>query len=243
MCWLRSLLATIAIASGAFAGELNYAIQGGDQLSITAKDVEQQAWKIFNGEKAPLIIVAAVVNGSLVVEEFKWPFDTQPSPTPEPEPQPGPPTPHPNSVTSLIWIEESEARQPSQAAALIDKSIREAISQRRISFRVVDVDVKDEKGETPSDLAALIDAAKSKGLPVVFGLDANGKTVLEAKVNTREDFESLLRRLGVAVVEQRKEPVGSSPPQSQSKPAQPQSSGSCASGSCPTTGRWLIRRR
>lgn len=161
---------------------------------------------------------------------------------PGPQPPPGP-TPQPATLSSLIWIEESEARQPSQAAALIDKSIREAISQRRISFRVVDVDVKDEKGETPSDLAALIDAAKSKGLPVVFGLDANGKTVIEAKVNTREDFESLLRRLGVAVVEQRKEPVGSSPPQSQSKPAQPQSSGSCASGSCPTTGRWLIRRR
>jgi len=164
-------------------------------------------------------------------------------PQPPPGPRPPEPTPQPATLSSLIWVEESEARQPSQAAALIDKSIRETLNQKRVAFRVIDVDVKDENGQTPSDLVALIEAAKSKGLPVVFGLDANGKTVVEAKINTREDFEALLRRLGVAVIEQKKEPVGSSPPQSESKPAQPQSSGSCASGNCPTTGRWLLRRR
>lgn len=160
---------------------------------------------------------------------------------PGPLPPPGP-TPQPATLSTLIWVEESEARQPSQAAALIDKQLREAMSQKRISFRVVDVDVKDEKGETPSDLVALIEAAKAKGLPVVFGLDANGKTVVEARINTRDEFEGLLRRLGLLA--EKKESVAA-PPQSAAKSAapQPQASGSCASGACQTPTRWLIRRR
>ena len=236
MCWLRSLLATIAIASGAFAGELNYAIQGGDQLAVTAKDVEQQTWKIFNGEKAPLIIVAAVANGKLVVEEFKWPFDTQPSPTPEPEPQPGPPTPHPNSVTSLIWIEESESRSADVAAALVDLNLRQQLSQKKMGFRVIDVDVVDENGETPGDLRPLIVAAKAKGLPTVFGLDSEGRTVLEARITSGEQLRELVKRL-TGASNQGQEQKPTTPPPVQTQPAATQESNAksaCPSGSCRT---------
>lgn len=226
-----SVMLYAVLGASASAGDLSYTAAGGESLNVTVANATQQQWKLFDNGR--LIVVAAVVDNKLVVEKFDWPFEPVP---PEPEPQPGPPTPHPNSVTSLIWIEESESRSADVAAALVDLNLRQQLSQKKMGFRVVDVDVVDENGETPGDLRPLIVAAKAKGLPTVFGLDSEGRTVLEARITSGEQLRELVKRL-TGASNQGQEQKPTTPPPVQTQPAATQESNAksaCPSGSCRT---------
>ncbi len=176
------------------APSLEYTFQGGDRLTVAVVGADQQLWKILQVGSEHKVLVAAVKDGRLVLEEFSW---TGPRPQPGPGPQPGPqpqPTPGPKTV---IWIEESGERTAQQAAALTDRKLRETIASARWTLRVADVDVVDETGRPPSDLAPYLERARQAGLPWLVILD-QGREVYTGKAPPDlPSLAALLRRYGL----------------------------------------------
>lgn len=253
MRWIVLLLA-VAMAPLATAGDLEFQATGGEQLTVKAR-ADQQKWVVLNER----ILVAAVVDGRLIVEDFNWPPGPQPTPpNPEPGPQPNPqpqpqPTPGPKTV---LWIEESSQRTPSQAAAVIDAKIRQTIQSAGWKLRVVDVDVVDETGKPPADLAGYLDAARQAGVPRVFILQDGRELYAGAAPSSVSSFLDLLRRYGLPVGTPGDEPRG--PTGAQRQPAaeseltetlddRPVSQTEhCPTGQCPApqlpTRRWRLFR-
>jgi hypothetical protein len=251
MRWIVLLLA-VAMAPLATAGDLEFQATGGEQLTVKAR-ADQQKWVVLNER----ILVAAVVDGRLVVEDFNWPPGPQPiPPNPEPGPQPQPqPVPGPKTV---LWIEESSARTPSQAAAVVDKAIRDALAAARWTLRVVDVDVVDETGKPPADLAGYLDAARQAGVPRVFILQDGRELYAGAAPSSVSSFLDLLRRYGLPVggpaeqTEQSGAPAGSrqeASPENENATEheeQTQPMSACPTGQCPVptapVRRWRLFR-
>lgn len=237
-----ALAAAAVLSLNAFAGELAYHFEGGSELKVRAV-AEQQAWKVYDRGQDQLIVVAAVVNGKLVVEEFKAPFTPEPNPQPNPKPDPQPnPQPGPKTV---LWIEETSDRTPSQAAAVIDAQIRAALQAAKWSLRVVDKDVVDETGKPPADLAPYIESAKAAGLPRVFILQDVRELYAGAAPSSVSSFLDLLRRYGLPVggpaeqTEQSGAPAGSrqeASPENENATEheeQTQPMSACPTGQCP----------
>lgn len=233
------------------AGEIQFQASGGDQLTVKAK-ADQQKWLVLNER----IVVAAVVDGRLIVEDFGWPPGPQPTPpNPEPGPQPQPepqPVPGPKQV---LWIEESSERTPSQAAAVVDKAVRDALAAARWTLRVVDVDVVDETGNPPADLAGYLDAARQAGVPRVFILQDGRELYAGAAPSSVSSFVDLLRRYGLPVGPPGEETGGPAGAHPQPPPRQPAAEAqlgpllqteNCPTGQCPAptipTRRWRLFR-
>lgn len=245
---LHVLLLLGALAAGPLsAEELRLRVEGGDQLSVHAV-AQQQQW-ITHGEK---IWVAAVANGKLVVQEVSLRVSPQPGPGPQPEPEPGPqPGPQPGPAPkTVIWIEESGQRTPQQAAALTDRKLRETIASSGWMLRVADVDVVDESGRPPSDLAPYLERARQAGLPWLVILE-DGRELYTGKAPPDlSAFVALLRRYGLpigGVVKDEGPAAAAVPPADDAPPKTDQqaSPGNCPTGQCPTqvpVRRWRILR-
>ena len=239
-----ALAAAAVLSLNAFAGELAYHFEGGSELKVRAV-AEQQAWKVYDRGQDQLIVVAAVVNGKLVVEEFNAPFTPEPNPQPNPKPDPQPnPQPGPKTV---LWIEETSDRTPSQAAAVIDAQIRAALQAAKWSLRVVDKDVVDETGKPPADLARYIESAKAAGLPRVFILQNGRELFAGAAPPDRSSFASLLSKFGLVVGDSERDAEAPRPgQQEEKKPENANSQSACETGSCPVqtvpTYRWRFLR-
>ena len=125
--------------------------------------------------------------------------EPEPNPQPDPSPNPNPnPQPIPHGPISLIWIEESSERTPEQAKAITDQSIRDALKKAGWTLRIADVDVMNENGQPPDDLAAFIAAARRDGVPRLFAIDDKGAEVFNGKAPAnRDEFLAILRRLGL----------------------------------------------
>lgn len=82
---ISALVVWFLLASWAASQNLQFEAQGGPVLTIKAK-AEQQQWLVLGGKT----LVAAVVDGKLVVQEFTWPPNPGPNPGPEPGPEPKP---------------------------------------------------------------------------------------------------------------------------------------------------------
>jgi hypothetical protein len=244
--WAFGLVASLASLAGPwlFAEDLRLELQGGPQLTVKAV-AEQQQW-ITHGDK---IWVAAVRGGKLVVKEISLGSPPEPGPGPEPGPRPEPqPGPGPKTV---IWIEESGQRTPQQAAAIIDKNVRAAIDAARWTLRVTDVDVVDESGRPPADLAPYLERARHAGLPWMVILE-DGREVYTGKAPP--DLPSLvilLRRYGLPIGGAVKEdgPAGAAASPAREAPPKAESpqptADNCPTGQCPTqvpTRRWRIFR-
>lgn len=243
---LASALA-LCVAIPAYAGELSYQATGGPSLVVSVKDANQQVWRIQSDGS---ILVAAVVEGQLILEEFQWRLSPGPKPEPEPEPQPEPEPepPVPDAPKTVIWIEESASRTPSQAAAIIDKQIRQAIEKSGWRLRIVDKDIVDENGKPPVELAPYLDSAKSAGLPRLFIL-ADGKELFAGAVpEDTAGFVSLLRKFGLRVDPGNAQPESSSvEKQSTTKKEQSTTAAAtCEDGKCytptSTVRRWRLFR-
>lgn len=254
VAWVVSCAAAIAAA-----GDLAFSISGGQSLTVRAK-AEQQEWRLF-GKTA---LVAAVVDGKLIVREFVLPFDSSPQPDPTPEPQPDPdpqPQPQPGPKT-VLWIEESADRTPGRATAVIDAAIRAAIQKAGWSLRIVDVDVVDENGRTPPDLAPYISSAKAAGLPRVFILRDGMEIFSGIAPPDAPSFRTLLSRFGLPVEVSAKEaetfnrvlkPVetnqgaGTQEKEEKTNQATQSQGAACPTGQCPTqtaptNRRWRLVR-
>jgi len=230
--WLVTIIASL-LSTAAFADGLQFEATGGQQLTVRAK-AEQQKWLIIKDS----ILVAAVVDGNLVVEQFAWSPGPQPTPpNPEPGPQPEPePQPIPSGPKTVIWIEESGDRSPSQAAAIIQREIRAAIERAGWHLRIVDQDVVDETGKTPADLAPYIDAAKKAGLPRLFILQDGTEIYAGVAPPDASSLSALLSRFGLVVGSARTV----DPPPPVSSPTGPEEA--CPTGRCPVPANPTIRR-
>lgn len=222
---------------------LEYTFQGGDRLTVAVAGADQQLWKIFRIGDEQKILVAALKNGRLILEEFSWSGPRpQPEPGPGPEPQPGP-SPGPKTV---IWIEETGERTPQQAAALTDAKLRAALAAARWSLRVADVDVVDESGRPPSDLAPYLERARQAGLPWLVILE-DGRELYTGKAPP--DFPSLvalLRRYGLPWPAEAAEASAGRQVETPANSPSPQA-GACEKGTCSAPAlvpvpRWRILR-
>ena len=240
--WLLTIIASL-LSTAAFADGLQFETTGGQQLTVRAK-AEQQKWLIIKDS----ILVAAVADGNLVVEQFAWspgPQPTPPNPEPGPQPEPEPqPVPGPKTV---LWIEESADRTPGRAGAVVDAGIRSAIQKAGWSLRVIDIDVVDENGQPPSDLAPYLMAAKQAGLPRVFIFQDGREVYAGAAPPDVSSFANLLRRYGLPVGTPGGEPrgpTGSSP--DVARPKQEAAANGCPTGRCPVptipTRKWRLFR-
>ena len=155
--------------------------------------------------------------------------EPEPNPQPDPSPNPNPnPQPIPHGPISLIWIEESSERTPEQAKAITDQAIRDALKKAGWSLRIADVDVINEYGQPPDDLAAFIAAARRDGVPRLFATDDKGAEIFNGKAPAnRDEFLAILRRLGL-------KDVATSETQAKSN--------SCSNGNCQTRTRYRLFR-
>jgi len=241
--WMHVLVGFGMLTLGPLrADEMRFQVEGGAQLSIRAV-AEQQQW-ITHGEK---IWVAAVANGQLVVKDISLSVSPQPDPGPQPQPEPGPepqPAPVPKTV---IWIEETGQRTPQQAAAITDAKLRAALTAARWTLRIADVDVVDETGRPPSDLASYLERAKQAGLPWLVILE-NGRELYTGKAPPDvSSFANLLRRYGLPVGTSGEDagvPIGTSVADKHKETSK--GTASCPTGTCPaqtpSTRRWRLFR-
>lgn len=124
--------------------------------------------------------------------------DPNPNPNPNPDPNPNP-NPIPSGPYSLLWIEESAERDANRAAAIINADIRLALRDAGWTLRIIDKDITDENGKTPTELAPYIDAAKKDGLPRLFILDKAGVEVyVGAAPKNVDDFKTILKKFGLS---------------------------------------------
>jgi len=111
-------------------------------------------------------------------------------------PGPDPLPPPPSNVAAVVIVIESSQQTPSQAAVILDKVWRTYLSGRKIPFRVVDPDVKDETGRVPSDLAPSLSAAKVTPGPDVCFVGADGSVTCKSLPAIPADMLELLKRIG-----------------------------------------------
>ncbi len=186
-----------------------------------------------------ILIVAAKGDPPVIALYRLAAFDAPepgPGPEPKPDPEPGPnpdPQPNPRGPLSLIWIEETADRTPEQASALTDSELRDAIRKAGWSLRIADVDVVDEAGNPPSDLAAYIASAKRDGVPRMFAVDAAGAEVFAGRAPANKDeFAAILKRLGLSLAGEEKPKYVRVIKEPEQKPEEAED---CPTGNCPVS--------
>ena len=153
-------LAVYVLTVGLAAGQtLEFEAQGGPVLTIRAK-AEQQQWLVLGGKT----IVAAVVDGRLVIQEFAWPPEPGPGPNPGPNPGPDPgPTPKPTHWQAAFFVESDNLDNltPAQQALLASLLVRKDLEAK--GHRLVGVFDPDTAGTvTDQNLKAWFAAAQGK---------------------------------------------------------------------------------
>lgn len=117
-------------------------------------------------------------------------LSSSPEPNPDPEPEPNP---QPSNIVAIYWVEETLERTPEQAILLSSKKVRDSIQQKGLSFQVVDKDIKNEFGQTPTNLIPIISAAKK--IPSLVLLNKEGKVTVIDTPKDENEFISLLEGL------------------------------------------------
>jgi len=150
----------------------------------------------------------------------------------------------------LFWIEETADRTPQQAAALTDKTVREALAKAGWTLRVADDDVVDVDGKPPPELAPFIQAARSDGMPRLFAVDPAGAEIYAGKAPANAaEFRQLLGRLGLPLIKPTPPAPQQPPPETATEtPPIPKTTNpaDCPTGTCPVnrvpTIRWRVFR-
>jgi hypothetical protein len=176
----------------------------------------KRALVFSSGRPMQVVIVAAGYVGGQVYLTFhsfingsNSPTPPNPGPGPSPNPDdPKPPRPVPPFI--LLWIEETTERTAAQAQAQNDLAIRQALQRAGWQLRVVDKDIRNEKGEPPSDLAPWIEKAVKLGLPRLFVIDKTGRYLSYSAPRDRGEFLKILTDLGLVI--QRAEQLPSTRP-------------------------------
>ena len=157
--YFLALAVYLAVAPLAAGQTLQFEAQGGPVLTIRAK-AEQQQWIVLGGKT----LVAAVVEGKLVIQEFAWP----PTPGPKPEPEPPQPKPEPDPQPVKHWqvaffLESNNLDNlpPAQQTLLASLLVRKDLEAK--GHRLVGVFDPDTAGTvTDQNLKAWFEAAKGK---------------------------------------------------------------------------------
>jgi len=117
---------------------------------------------------------------------------------PEPPNPPGPVPPKPSPVgKSIWWLEETTERTPGQAEAITDPVSRQAMAAAGWKFRVFDKDVRDEHGQTPSELKPVLAEALKQGLPLLYIYDGTAKAYFRKVPESANEFRTILSEFGI----------------------------------------------
>jgi hypothetical protein len=119
---------------------------------------------------------------------------------PIPPVPPVPPDPTPNPVTGkcyVVIIEETEQAAKDRNKYLNDKALLDYVKSKNWKFEIVDKDVVDKNGKTPSDLKPYIDRAKNKDLPYVYVVTDKGQVRYENRLpKTPSELLTELKKVG-----------------------------------------------
>jgi len=174
--FLSALVVFLLLAGVGFGQSLQFELAGDGQLSIRAK-AQDQRWILLGGR----ILVAAVVDGKLQVEEFTWtakPYPPQPGPNP-PDPGPTPPEPNPPNpppppppdtkwqVAIFVESNDLDNLSPSQKTLLASLLIRKELSEKG-HYLVGVFDPEAAQTITDEALKPWINAVKGKKLPLLL---------------------------------------------------------------------------
>lgn len=151
---LLALCPVVAVAQPT----LTFEMTGGPQLTIRAK-AEQQQWLVIQGK----VLVAAVVEGQLVVQECTWFPGPQPEPQPEPKPEPKPMKWQVAVVVETDRLDNLPASQQSLLASLL---LREELTQQ--GHRLVGIFDPDASSTATDNIKPWFLAAQGKELPVLL---------------------------------------------------------------------------
>ena len=103
---------------------------------------------------------------------------------PRPPPIPDP-TPTPTPTASKMWIvviEETANATQARGLFFADKALKARIDEKGHHFALADKDVKDAKGNVPSDLAPWLTRASGKTLPHLFLIAPDGATLYSGEL-------------------------------------------------------------
>jgi len=94
-------------------------------------------------------------------------------------------------------LEETAERTPGQAEAITDRVSRQAMAAAGWNFRVFDKDVRDEHGQTPSELKPVLAEALKQGLPLLYIYDGGTKAYFRKVPESANEFRSILAEFGI----------------------------------------------
>lgn len=213
-----ALIACLVLLAGKARSEekLTYELTGGPALTVRAA-AEQQQWMVVGGK----VVVAAVRNGQLTVEQWSWP----PSPSPDPEPPPPPPVPKQWRVAILVESDSLDNMPEGQKTLVASLLLRDELKNKgHVLVGVFDPDA----AETSETLRPWLDAAQGKSLPLILLAPRDGGQIRTYPLPA--DKAALWRLL--------ESPTASSPAEA----AGPTKT-SCPNGQCNTTTTFIRRRR
>lgn len=185
------LLAAVA-TSTATGQELQITVQGGGQLTVRAA-AEQQRWVVLDGK----ILVAAVVDGQLIIERFSWQIDPLPEPGPDPGPDPDPdpdPDPQPTKWQVGVFVESDTLDNlPLEQRALLGSLAVRVELEQRGHYLIGLFDPDAAATATEARIKQLLEAIKGKPLPVLtLAPRAGGKIQVHALPADEQAFWKLL---------------------------------------------------
>lgn len=161
-----SVLALPALSTT--AADLKFSITGGEHLTIKAQ-AEQQQWLII-GDK---ILIAAVVDGKLVVQQWTTPGPVPPDPGPNP-PDPGP-LPSKWQVAFVLESDDLDNLTTDQQKLLASILIRDELAGR--GHRLLGVLDPDSASTASDAMKPWFESVKGKQLPVVAIAPLDGGTI------------------------------------------------------------------
>lgn len=165
---LQAIAVCLLFASIAAGQTLQFEVQGGPQLTIRAK-AEQQQWLVLGGKT----LVAAVVDGKLVVQQWTTPGPVPPDPGPNP-PDPGP-LPSKWQVAFVLESDDLDNLTTDQQKLLASILIRDELAGR--GHRLLGVLDPDSASTASDAMKPWFESVKGKQLPVVAIAPLDGGTI------------------------------------------------------------------
>ena len=116
---------------------------------------------------------ATILNGKPKLLDWKVlvTFGGQPGPTP-----PVPPVPPPLQLAGAVIVDETATLKPDESKR--EREVEAYAKARKLVYRCVDRDVKDQTGKAPPDLQPYLDRAKGKTMPYLILFDTGKPAVV-----------------------------------------------------------------
>jgi hypothetical protein len=130
-----------------------------------------------NGTSTASVLAAYVESGLPKLGDFSLQITTNGQPVPPQPPGPTPP-PQPPALTlaGAVIVDETGTLTPAQSK--LEKQVEAYARSKKLIYRCVDKDVKDQTGKQPPDLVPYLTKAAGKKLPYLILFDKGSPAVV-----------------------------------------------------------------